>query len=89
MKIAYHGALYDEKKETRLAEVSFDDADAKEVRLADRIIDLMQKTQGWQLAGAFGDCFYVRVDSRAEYDDFKAWYMTVKKMFTNCMKHGF
>lgn len=84
MTISYHGAQHDD--DTRLAEVAYV---PRESKVAERIIDLMQKTQGWKVAGVFDDCFYVKVNSKAEYDEFKEWYMAAKRMFAGCTKHGF
>lgn len=89
MTIKYYGQLRDCHQNTRVAEIGFDEQNAKDVELADRLIGLMEKVTPWEIAGGFDDCYLVSIEDKNDYDDFKEWYKEAKKMLIQCMKYGF
>lgn len=89
MTINYFGQMKDSRQNTRCAEIGFDEENEKDSKLAERLIDLMEKVTAWKCSGGFDDCYLVEVDDRQDYEEFKAWYKEAKKMLANCMRYGF
>lgn len=86
MRISYIGQMKECKHNTRIAEVCYSE---KEERIAERMMDLMDKTAPWWKPSGFDGMFIVPVADREEYEEFAEWYMNAKRMFKNCEKFGF
>lgn len=89
MTITYYGQMKDVKQNTRCAEIGFNEYSEKDTKLADRLIDLMEKVTDWKCSGGFEDCYLVKVEDREDFEEFKKWYKEAKKTLMNCMKYGF
>jgi hypothetical protein len=89
MTITYYGQMKNTIQNTRVAEIGFNEDDENEIILAERIIELMEKTTDWKLAGGFDDCYLVEVDDREDYEALKDWYKKAKKTLAKSMKSGF
>ena len=86
MTIEYSGK--NEYYTTRCAIISYDDEDAKELELNDRIVDYLEKMTTYKISCELG-CTLISVDDRDDYNELVAEYKKAKKVFKNCMKYGF
>ena len=73
----------------RIAEIFFDEDNAKETKLAERIANFLEKVEGYKVDCGIPSELIIVVENHDEYEELVKTYKEAKKMFRDCMKYGF
>ena len=78
MNIGYSGINKEKGYYNREAVIGYDEK--KEEKIVDKLIDMIEKDGYWKISGVYQDCFYVLVDDKKDFEDFKEYYKNAKKI---------